>query len=126
MKNAESGRILEFYISKDINQIKFLKFSFTSKSKLLDEKLWIDENFEKLNKVTEELMKNAILDYLKYEMSYFPNDNEDSEDSEENEDKDDLDNENHDGEEDKPDLKLKKKSKKKKSWDIPEKILICG
>ena len=92
----------------------------------MDEKLWIDENFEKLNKVTEELMKNAILDYLKYEMSYFPNDNEDSEDSEENEDKDDLDNENYDGEEDKPDLKLKKKTKKKKSWDIPEKILICG
>ena len=126
MNNAESGRILEFYISKDINQIKFLKFSFTSKSKLLDEKLWIDENFEKLNKVTEELMKNAILDYLKYEMSYFPNDNEDSEDSDDNEDKDDLDNEKHDGEEDKPDLKFKKKSKKKKSWDIPEKILICG
>ena len=117
MNNTESRRILEFYISKDINQIKFLKFSFTSKSKLLDEKLWIDENFEKLNKVTEELMKNAILDYLKYEMSYFPNDNEDSEDSEDNEDnedKNDLDNKNHDGEEDKPDLKFKKKSKKLK------------
>jgi len=120
MNNAEIGRILDFYISKDINQIKFLKFSFTSKSQLMDEKLWVDENFEKLNKMIEELMKNAILDYLKYEMSYFPSDNED------NEDEDNFDNENHDREDDKPNLKLKKNSKKKKSWNIPEKILICG
>ena len=120
MNNAEIGRILDFYISKDINQIKFLKFSFTSKSQLMDEKLWVDENFEKLNKMLEELMKNAILDYLKYEMSYFPSDNED------NEDEDNFDNENHDREDDKPNLKLKKNSKKKKSWNIPEKILICG
>ena len=124
MENPESGRILEFYISKNIEKIKFLKFSFTPKSQLLDEKLWVDENFEKLNEVIDELMKDSKSDYLKYDMAYFPNDKECK-----NEDEDDiiLDNENFSENEDKPDLKLAKNSKEKeKSSDIKEKILFCG
>ena len=124
MENPESGRILEFYISKNVEKIKFLKFSFTPKSQLLDEKLWVDENFEKLNEVIDELMKDSQSDYLKYEMAYFPNDKECK-----NEDEDNiiLDNENSSENEDKPELKLAKNSKEKeKSSDIKEKILFCG
>ena len=73
LKMAESGRIMEYYISKDINKIKFLKFSFSPKKDLYNHDLWTDENFEKLNLVIEELIENCNSEeYLKYEIDYFP------------------------------------------------------
>ena len=121
MKNSEIEKILDFYISQDIDKIKFLQFSFTPKSKLLDENLWIDENFEKLNKLMEELIKNTNYEHLKYEIPYFQGDNEDIEDDIY------LYREHFGKEEDKRGLKLGKKSKsKKKDRYIIEKLLICG
>ena len=75
LKVAESGRIMEYYISKDINKIKFLKFSFSPKKDLYDRDLWTDENFEKLNLLIENLMINVPeneIGYLKNEIAFFP------------------------------------------------------
>ena len=75
LEMAESGRIMEYYISKDINKIKFLKFSFSPKKDLYNHNLWTDENFEKLNLLIENLMKNIHKkepEYMKYEISFFP------------------------------------------------------
>ena len=69
---AKSGRIMEYYICKDINKIKFLKFSFGPKKDLYNPNLWTDENLEKLNLLIENLMKKntqTIGDYLKYEIA---------------------------------------------------------
>jgi len=69
---AESGRTMEYYISKDINKIKFLKFSFSPKKDLYNHTLWTDENFENLNLIIENLMKNDISnEYLNYEVGNF-------------------------------------------------------
>ena len=81
---AESGRTMEYYIIKDINKIKFLKFSFSPKKDLYNHTLWTDENFENLNLMIENLMKNDISnEYLNYEFGHFPmkkdKDNEDKE-----------------------------------------------
>ena len=73
LEMEESGRTMEYYISNDINKIKFLKFSFTPKSELNDPKLWIDKNFEKLNLLIEQLMdKTASYEYLNNNIYYFP------------------------------------------------------
>ena len=73
LERAESGRTMEYYISNDINKIKFLKFSFSPKKDLYNHNLWTDENFEKLNLVIENLMKiNDSKDYLSYEIDFFP------------------------------------------------------
>ena len=45
LENAESGGVMEYYISKDINKIKFLKFSFSPKKDLCNSSLWTGENF---------------------------------------------------------------------------------
>ena len=58
LENGESGRTMEYYISKDINRIKFLKFSFSPKKVLYNPILWTEENFENLNKIIENLMEN--------------------------------------------------------------------
>jgi len=66
---------MEYYICKDINKIKFLKFSFSPKKDLYNPYLWTDENFEKLNLLIEILMKKnnkTVGDYLKYEIAFFP------------------------------------------------------
>ena len=74
LENGESGRIMEYYISQDINKIKFLKFSFSLKKDLYNHNLWTDENFEKLNLIIENLMKiNDSKDYLSYEIDFFTN-----------------------------------------------------
>ena len=94
LERSESGRTLEYYISRDINKIKFLKFSFSPKSKLNDYKLWIDKDFSKINLIIDDLItNNSDGDYLQYSLSYFPiraenekiNENEDNEEIEENE-----------------------------------------
>ena len=72
LENGESGRIMEYYISQDINKIKFLKFSFSLKKDLYNHNLWTDENFEKLNMIIDNLMSNISNDYLNYEISCFP------------------------------------------------------
>jgi hypothetical protein len=73
LERAESGRTMEYYISNDINKIKFLKFSFSPKKDLYNHNLWTDENFEKLNLIIENLMKiNDSKDYLSYEIDFFP------------------------------------------------------
>ena len=75
LESAERGRVMEYYISKDINKIKFLKFSFSPKKDLYNSSLWTGENFENLNIKIENLMKNPKIpkDYLKYEIHSFPN-----------------------------------------------------
>ena len=72
LEKAESGRILEYYINKDINKIEFLKFSFIPKSKLNDYKLWIDKDFNKINIIIEQLMEDNSKQYLNYGLNYFP------------------------------------------------------
>ena len=69
---GESGRTMEYYINNDINKIKFLKFSFSSKTDLCNHYLWTDENFESLNNIVEKLMdKCKSNEYLDYEMGHF-------------------------------------------------------
>ena len=73
LESAESGRVMEYYISQDINKIKFLKFSFSPKKDLYNPSLWTNENFEKLNIIIENLMNNNIpKDYLEYKIGSFP------------------------------------------------------
>ena len=91
LERSENGRILEYYISRDITKIKFLKFSFSPKSKLIDYRLWIDKDFSQINSIIDDLIiNNSDGDYLQYALGYLPisgneknNENEDSE--EENE-----------------------------------------
>ena len=69
----ESGRTMEYYISKDIMKIKFLKFSFSSKTDLYDHNLWTGENFENLNLKIENLMNKCnSYEYMDYKMGFFP------------------------------------------------------
>ena len=69
---GESGRTMEYYINNDIKKIKFLKFSFSSKTDLCNHYLWTDENFESLNNIVEKLMdKCKSNEYLDYEMGHF-------------------------------------------------------
>ena len=69
---GENGRTMEYYINNDIKKIKFLKFSFSSKTDLCNHYLWTDENFESLNKIVEKLMdKCKSNEYLDYEMGHF-------------------------------------------------------
>ena len=94
LENAESGRVMEYYISKDINKIKFLKFSFSPKKDLCNSSLWTGENFENLNIKIENLMKNPKIskDYLKYEIHSFPKKKiKDNKNAQENEGKNEID-----------------------------------
>ena len=76
LEMAESGRIMEYYLSQDIKKIKFLKFSFSPKKDLYNPDLWTDENFEKLNLIIENLLKKYPKnEYLEYQIAYFPNKN---------------------------------------------------
>ena len=69
---GESGRTMEYYINNDIKKIKFLKFSFSSKTDLCNHYLWTDENFESLNNIVEKLMdKCKSNEYLDYDMGHF-------------------------------------------------------
>lgn len=69
---GENGRTMEYYINNDIKKIKFLKFSFSSKTDLCNHYLWTDENFESLNNIVEKLMEKCkSKEYLDYEMGYF-------------------------------------------------------
>ena len=72
LENGESGRTMEYYISEDINKIKFLKFSFSPKKVLYNPKLWTEENFENLNKIIENLMEKQSKDYLENILGSFP------------------------------------------------------
>ena len=63
---------MEYYISEDINKIKFLKFSFSPKKVLYNPKLWTEENFENLNKIIENLMEKQSKDYLENILGSFP------------------------------------------------------
>ena len=74
LENGESGRIMEYYFSQDINKIKFLKFSFSLKKDLYNHNLWTDENFDKLNLIIENLIEDYnSQEYLSNEIDYFPN-----------------------------------------------------
>ena len=89
---GESGRTMEYYISKDIDKIKFLKFSFSPKKDLNNLDLWTDENFEKLNiKIDYLKNKNKSEEYLDYKLSYFPSKQDKDELKENNEDEIDWD-----------------------------------
>ena len=76
LEMAESGRIMEYYLSQDIEKIKFLKFSFSPKKDLYNPNLWTDENFEKLNLIIGNLIKKyPTKEYLEYQIAFFPNKN---------------------------------------------------
>ena len=69
---GENGRAMEHYINNDIKKIKFLKFSFSSKTDLCNHYLWTDENFESLNNIVEKLMEKCkSKEYLDYETGHF-------------------------------------------------------
>ena len=95
LERNESGRTLEYYISKDINKIKFLKFSFSPKSKLNNYKLWIDKDFSQINLIIDDLILNSSNDYyLQYALSYFPTNVEKEKNDKNNENKNNEENEN--------------------------------
>ena len=80
LKRGEMGRVMEYYINKDIKKIKFLKFDFSSKSKLLKKELWVNKNFDELDKNIDELIKdNNDLSFEENEIGFFPGDNESEE-----------------------------------------------
>ena len=70
---VESDRTNEYYLSKDIKKVKFLKFSFSPKKDLYNPNLWIGDNFEKLNQIIVKLMENNDTEeYLDYEIAFCP------------------------------------------------------
>ncbi len=70
---GESGRIFEFYISPNIDKIRFLKYSLTPLPELGDVNLWVKENMKELNKIIDEKMKNFDMDSIKDQKIYaFP------------------------------------------------------
>ena len=48
-ENGESGRLFEFYISRNKDDIRFLKYSLEPLPELLDADLWTGKNLDKLN-----------------------------------------------------------------------------
>lgn len=95
LERTESERTLEYYISKDINKIKFLKFSFSPKSNLNNYKLWIDKDFSQINLIIDDLIINSSNDYyLQYALSYFPTNVENEKNDKNNENEDNEENEN--------------------------------
>ena len=125
----ESGRTFEFYISNDIEKIKFLKFSLTPKTELLNKSLWTKENFEDLNLIVERLQKTDSGKYLEKEISYFPS--KINEDSDDYDDYDDLLTEDKNPEETKDSRKDMfnknyKKNNEEEFLKFKSKSKICG
>ena len=69
---GESGRLFEFYISPDINIIKYLQFSLFPNKDLLLTKLWVAQDLRELRNIVKEK-----INYYKFEcekkIAKFPN-----------------------------------------------------
>ena len=73
IENGESGRLFEFYISKNIDVIRFLKYSLEPLSNLLDINLWVGKNLNKLNQIILQRMENYDFDKIEKQKIYaFP------------------------------------------------------
>ena len=73
---GESGRLFEFYISPEIEIIKYLKFSLSSNEELLSIKLWVANDLKELR----EMVKQKIIETkfeCKRDIKDFPNGVED-------------------------------------------------
>lgn len=72
-ENGESGRLFEFYISKNIDVIRFLKYSLQPLSELLDAGLWVGKNLDKLNQIVAKKMENFDMDKIESQkIAFFP------------------------------------------------------
>ena len=72
-ENGESGRLFEFYISRNKDDIRFLKYSLEPLPELLDADLWTGKNLDKLNKIIHEKMNNYDINKIKnQDIVYFP------------------------------------------------------
>ena len=69
--NGESGRILEFYISNDMEIIKYLKFSLFPNAELMDVKLWVANDLNLLRQIVKQKIKNNNFSCEK-KIKYFP------------------------------------------------------
>ena len=71
--HGESGRVFEFYISPNIDKIRFLKYSLSPLQELKNVNLWVKENLEELNKIIDKQMKLFDMDTIKdQEIHAFP------------------------------------------------------
>lgn len=69
--NGECGRLFEFYISPNIDVIKFLKYSYVSMPELLETKYWTCSNREELwDYINKKMKKNKI--EITDQLQYFP------------------------------------------------------
>lgn len=67
---GESGRALEFFISSQKEIIYALKFSFFPMKDLFNIDLWVDSNFDKLNKiVNDKIVSNNLITISDEEMT---------------------------------------------------------
>ena len=125
LKEIEMGRVMEYYINKDIIKIKFLKFDFSSKSKLLKKELWINKNFDELDKNIDELIKdNNDPSFEENEIGFFPGDNESGDNNNLEKSRESL-KRNTNSKEDKS-KKLKKKEKEINYNDFIIFPKVCG
>ena len=69
--NGESGRILEFYISNDIEIIKYLKFALFPNVELMDVKLWVASDLNELRQIVKQKIKDNNFS-CKKKIKYFP------------------------------------------------------
>ena len=69
---GESGRLFEFYISPDINIIKYLQFSLFPNKDLLLTKLWVSQDLKELRNIVKEKINIYKFDSEK-EIAKFPN-----------------------------------------------------
>ena len=71
--NGESGRIFEFYISKNKDVIRFLKYSLQPLSELLEVDLWVGKNLDRLNQIINKKMENFDMDLIEdQKIAFFP------------------------------------------------------
>ena len=70
-ETGECGRLFEFYISPNIEVIKFLKYSFISMPKLIDTKYWISSSRKELWDYLNEIMEKNKIE-IEDSIEYFP------------------------------------------------------
>ena len=72
-EGGESRRIFEFYISKNKNVIRFLKYSLQPLSELLEADLWVGKNLDRLNQIINKKMENFDMDLIEdQKIAFFP------------------------------------------------------
>ena len=70
---GESGRLFEFYISKNKDVIRFLKYSLQPLSELLEADLWVGKNLDKLNQIVIKKMENFDMEKIENQkIAFFP------------------------------------------------------